>query len=85
MKQVSLEEVANDLSGYLQLAQKDYVVITRQGAPVGLLIGLEDPEDWWEKLLLHHPSFLERIARSRKSLREGKGVSIEEIRAKYDL
>ncbi|MBC6478487.1 MAG: hypothetical protein GDA56_12610 [Hormoscilla sp. GM7CHS1pb] len=51
---------------------------------MGILIGLEDPEDWWEELLLHNPKFLERIAQARKHLQEGKGVSIEEIRAKYE-
>jgi len=48
-------------------------------------MGLEDPEDWWEELLLHNPKFLSRVAQARKDLREGKGVSIEEIRAKYEV
>jgi prevent-host-death family protein len=51
MKQVSIDEVKNDLSGYLQLAEKESVVITRDGQPVGILIGLEDAEDWWEELM----------------------------------
>lgn len=84
MKQVSIEEVETDLSCYLQQAQKDSVIITREGVAVGIIMGLEDPEDWWEELLLHNPKFLSRVAQARKDLREGKGVSIEEIRAKYD-
>ncbi|MEQ9354469.1 prevent-host-death protein [Coleofasciculus chthonoplastes] len=85
MKQVSIEEVSQDLPGYLQVAEKDYIVITREGMAIGLLIGLEDSEDWWEELLLQNPQFLKRIEKARSSLREGKGISLEEIRKKYEL
>lgn len=85
MKQVSIEEVINNLSGYLEITEKEYVVITRNGIPAGILIGLEDAEDWWEELLLREPRFQERVARSRQSLREGKGISIEKLREKYGI
>lgn len=83
MKQVPIDEVENDLSGYLQVAEKESVIITRDGQPVGILIGLEDTEDWWEELLLRDPRFEAEIAQARQSLREGKGISIEQLRAKY--
>ena len=83
MKQVSIDEVKNDLSGYLQLAETESVVITRDGEPVGILIGLEDPEDWWEELMIRDPRFEAEIAQARQSLKEGRGISIEELRAKY--
>lgn len=83
MKQVPLEEVKNDLSGYLQIAETESVVITRDGQPVGLLVGLEDADDLWEELLLRDPRFEAEIAQARQSLKEGKGISIEELRAKY--
>jgi len=51
---------------------------------VGILIGLENPEDWWEELLLRNPDFVERIAQARNSLKEGKGISMEQVRAKND-
>lgn len=83
MKQVPIDEVKNNLSGYLQVAEKESIVITRDGQPVGILLGFEDAEDWWEELLLRDPRFEAEIARSRQSLKEGKGISIEELRAKY--
>ncbi len=83
MKQVSVDEVKNDLSGYLQLAEKENVVITRDGQPVGILIGLEDSEDWWEDLMMRDPRFEAEIAQARQSLKEGQGISIEKLRAKY--
>ena len=83
MKQVSIDEVKNDLSGYLELAEKENVVITRDGQPVGILIGLEDAEDWWEDLMMRDPRFEAEIAQARQSLKEGKGITIEKLRAKY--
>jgi prevent-host-death family protein len=83
MKQVSIDEVKNDLSGYLKLAETESVVIIRDGQPVGILIGLEDSEDWWEELMLRDPRFKAEIAIARQSLKEGKGISLEEIKAKY--
>ncbi|MBW4550909.1 MAG: type II toxin-antitoxin system Phd/YefM family antitoxin [Aphanocapsa sp. GSE-SYN-MK-11-07L] len=83
MKQVSIDEVKNDLSGYLQIAERESVIITRNGQPIGILIGLEDAEDWWEELMLRDPRFEAEIAQARQSLRERKGVSIEEVKARY--
>jgi prevent-host-death family protein len=83
MKQVPIDEVKNDLSGYLQVAEKESVIITCDGQPVGILIGLEDAEDWWEELMLRDPRFEAEIAQARQSLKEGQGISIEEIKARY--
>jgi prevent-host-death family protein len=85
MKNVSIDEAINNLSGYLQIAQKEYVIITKNGLPAGILIGIEESEDWWEELLLREPHFQERVARARQSLREGKGISIEQLREKYEI
>ena len=57
MIQIPLSQVKDDLSRYLRLAEKEDVVITRHGIPAGILIGFEDPEAWWEELLLRDPSF----------------------------
>lgn len=83
MIQVPLNEVKDDLSRYLRLAETEDVVITRHGVPAGILIGLGGSEDWWEDLLLRHPLFQERIAQARQSLREGSGIPIEQLREKY--
>lgn len=73
------------LSRYLRMAETEDVIITRHGVPAGLLIGFEDPEDWWEELLLRNPRFQERIEQSRQNLREGQGITLEELRKKYNI
>jgi len=76
----SIDDVKNGLSGYLQLAKKESLSITRTGQPVGLLIGLENSEDWWEEIMMHDLRFETEIAQARQSLRAGKGISIEVLR-----
>jgi len=69
----------DDLSRYLRLAEREEVVITRHGKPAGVLIGFETEEDWLDYRLENHPEFLDRVAAARKSLREGRGVPLEEL------
>ena len=55
------------------------------GVPAGILIGFEDPEAWWEELLLRDPRFRARVAQARSSLRDGQGISIEQLREKHSI
>jgi prevent-host-death family protein len=77
--------VKDDLSRYLRMAEKEDIIITRHGVPAGVLIGFEDLEARWEELLLRDPRFKERIAQARVSLREGQGITIEELREKSEI
>ncbi|MBN1135775.1 MAG: type II toxin-antitoxin system Phd/YefM family antitoxin [Anaerolineae bacterium] len=78
MKRVALGEVKNDLSRYLRLAEDEEVVITRHGKPAGVLIGFESEDDWFDYRLENDPRFLQRIEAARQSLRQGRGVRIED-------
>ena len=85
MIQIPLNQVKDDLSRYLRMAEKEDIIITRHGVPAGILIGFEDPEAWWEELLLRDPRFRARVAQARGSLRDGQGISIEELREKHNI
>jgi prevent-host-death family protein len=79
MKKVALSDVKDHLSEYLDLAEKEEVIITRHGKPAGVLIGFATEDDWFDYRLEHDPRFLARIEAARKSLREGKGIRIEDL------
>ncbi len=79
MKRVALSEVKDRFSEYLDLAEKEEIIITRHGKPAGILIGFASEEEWLDYRLEHDPRFLARIAEARKSLREGRGVRIENL------
>ncbi|MBM4032419.1 MAG: type II toxin-antitoxin system Phd/YefM family antitoxin [Planctomycetes bacterium] len=80
MKTAALNEVKDALSKYLHLAEKEEIVITRHGKPAGILIGFGSEDEWFDYRLEHDPRFLRRVARARQSLREGKGVRLEDVR-----
>jgi len=79
MKRVPLSDVKDQLSKYLRLAQKDGVVITRHGKPAAVLIGFKDEDDWFDYQLENDLRFLHRVEEARRSLREGRGVRLEDI------
>jgi prevent-host-death family protein len=79
MKSVALNEVKDDLSRYLRLAEKEDILITRHGKPAGVLIGFTSEDDWFDYRLEHDPRFLQRIEQARRSLRAGRGVKLEEV------
>ena len=79
MKRVALSAVKDDLSKFLRVAEKEEIVITRHGRPAGVLIGFESEDDWFDYRLENDPRFLARIDSARRSLREGRGVQIEDL------
>ena len=80
-----LSEVKDDLSRYVQLAAREDIVVTRHGRPAAVLIGFEDEEDWFDYQLEHDPRFVARMEAARRSVEEGRGISIEEVRAELGL
>jgi len=76
---VRLSEVKDRLSEYLHVAETEEVIITRHGKPAGVLVGFATEDDWFDYKLENDPRFLARVAAARQSLREGKGVRIEDV------
>lgn len=78
MKEVSLSKLKNRLSEYLHLAEEEDIIITRHGKAAGVLIGFASEDDWFDYRLENDPRFLERIAKARQSLREERGILLED-------
>ncbi len=81
VKEVPLAEVKDDLSRYLREAARGEIVITRHGKPAGVLIGFRSDDDWFDYRLENDPRFLDRVARARDSLRAGRGIKLEDVKA----
>ena len=79
MKRVALSKVKDHLSEYLDLAEKEEVIITRHGKAAGVLVGFRSEDDWFDYRLEHDPRFLARVASARESLKKGKGMRIEDL------
>ncbi len=78
MKEVALSEVKEELSKYLHLAEKEPILITRDGRLAGVLIGFVNDDDWSDYRLESDPRFLRRVAEARLSIRGGEGVALED-------
>lgn len=79
MKKAALSDVKDGLSKFLRIAEKQEIVITRHGKPAGVLIGFQSEEDWFDYCLENDPRFLQRIEAARRSLKAGRGVSLEDV------
>lgn len=81
MKTVTLIELQTDVSKYLELAEVEDIIILKEGKPIGVLRGFSDEEDAFDYDLENHPLFKERVRKSRQQFREGKGISLEDVKA----
>lgn len=79
MKKVALTEIKDQLPRYLRIAEEEDVLITDDGRPAGVLIGFGSDEEWQDYQLENDPRFLKRIEESRREIREGLGVRLEDI------
>jgi prevent-host-death family protein len=79
VKQVPLSDIGDRLPRFLREAEREEIVITRDGKPAGVLIGFATEDDWHDYQLENDPRFLHRIERARASLRARRGVRIEDI------
>jgi prevent-host-death family protein len=75
-----LSQIKDDLSRFLREAGKQEIVITRHGKPAGVLIGFETEDDWFDYRLENDPRLLRRIEAARKSLREGRGIKLADVK-----
>jgi len=79
MRIASVAEVKSQFSAFLKSSTGGPVVVTRNGKPVAVLVGVED-EDEIERLLMAYSPRLRAICDlSREQIAEGKGVSHEQF------
>ncbi len=53
MKETSIENFRQDIEGFLHAAQCEWQLVTQEGKPLAVLVGVEnkDQEDWDQILL----------------------------------
>lgn len=81
MKTLELKEAPDVLRRYARKVRRHPVIVTRRGKPMAALISVEGTD--WETLSLSmNVPFLRIIERSRKSLREKGGLTLEQLQDK---
>lgn len=75
MKTISVRDLQKQIRSVVETAQDDQVVITRNGQPVAVMVGVEGA-DWETVAVETSRSFWKEIARRRGQ----KTISLTEIR-----
>lgn len=81
-----LAEVKAHLSAIVDRVEGQHhrVTLTRNGRPAAVLMSPEDLDTLEDTLdLLSHPQARAEIQRAREEIARGKGISAEELRARY--
>jgi prevent-host-death family protein len=79
MKSISLSDLQADLDSVLDLAQKERVVITRNGKPSIVVVGIEDyDEEDWRRVT--SPDFWQLI----EERRQGRSLPLAEVRRRLE-
>jgi prevent-host-death family protein len=85
MKIASVADVKAQFSVFLKSSESGPILVTRNGRPVAVLVGLHD-EDEIERLLMEHsPDLRAILEKSRKQIREGQCLSHEEFWAQFEV
>jgi prevent-host-death family protein len=84
MKIVPLAEVKAKFSAYVKESAAGPVIVTRNGKPVAVLLGVEDEAELERLVLGYTPRFQALIAAAREQVEVGKGIGHEEIWAGLD-
>ena len=79
MKIASIADVKSQLSAYIKSSAGGPVVVTRNGKPVAVLIGVEDEDEIERLVMAYSPRLRAILDTSRREIAEGKGLSHEEF------
>jgi hypothetical protein len=84
MIRVALEETELTVAQLAQLAQREPVILTRQGRPLVVIKNLSG-RDWESIALANNPQFIRLIEEARRSYREKGGISIHDMRKELGI
>jgi prevent-host-death family protein len=79
MKIASIADVKAKFSSYIKESEDEAVVVTRNGRPVAVLLGVQD-DDEVERLILYRSRRLREILeKSKRQIREGDWLGHDEF------
>jgi prevent-host-death family protein len=79
MKIASVADVKAKLSSFLKDSEEGPVVVTRNGKPVAVLLGVSDEDELERLLLAYSPRLRAILDAARERIRQGAGIPHEEF------
>jgi prevent-host-death family protein len=79
MKIASVAEVKAQFSSFLHASEGGPIVVTRNGKPVAVIVGVQDEDEIERLLMAYSPRLQSILEKSRKQIREGDVLSNEDF------
>lgn len=84
MKIASVAEIKSQFSAFLKASKDGPVVVTRNGRPVAVIVGIQDEDEIERLLMAYSPRLQAILEESRKQIREGDVLGHEELWAEVE-
>jgi prevent-host-death family protein len=79
MRIASVAEMKAQLSAYVKASEQGPVVVTRNGKPVAVLLGVEDEDELERLVLAYSKRFRSVLEAARQQIREGGGIAHDQF------
>src|SRR5467141_50429 len=84
MKIASVAEVKSQFSAFLKASESGPVVVTRNGRPVAVIVGVQDEDEIERLLMAYSPRLRAILERSRQQFRDGQWLSEEQFWSQFE-
>jgi prevent-host-death family protein len=84
MKIASVAEVKSQFSAFLKASEGGPVVVTRNGRPVAVIVGVQDEDEIERLLMAYSPHLRAILEHSRQQFRDGQWLSEEEFWPRFE-
>lgn len=84
---ITLKELRPELPKVIKDIDKklDRYIITKRGKPVAIVMSVDDYEGFLETIeILSNKKLMRKIKKAKKEVKEGKTISLEELRQKIE-
>ena len=85
MRIASVAEVKSRFSAFVKESAGGPVVVTRNGKPVAVLVGVTDEEEIERLLMAYSPRLRSILDESRRQISAGQGLDHEEFWSEFDV
>ena len=79
MRIAPVAEVKSHFSSFLRECAEGPVIVTKNGRPVAVLIGIREDEDLERLVLAHSPKFREILDAAERRIEKGAGVGHQDF------
>jgi prevent-host-death family protein len=79
MRIAPIAEIKAHLSAYVKESEKGAVIVTKNGKPVAVLLGVTDEEEIERLVLAYSPKLQAVLARGRQQIQETGGIAHEDF------